>query len=32
MMRKLELRTPIEVVRLIDSMGREAETPRAGAG
>ncbi|MDA9478374.1 regulator [Bradyrhizobium sp. CCBAU 65884] len=32
MMRKLELRTPIEVVRLIDSMGREAETIRAGAG
>lgn len=32
MMRKLELRSPIEVVRLIDSMGREAEAPRAGAG
>ncbi|MBR1173024.1 response regulator transcription factor [Bradyrhizobium sp. KB893862 SZCCT0404] len=32
MMRKLELRSPIEVVRLIDSMGRESEAPRAGAG
>jgi len=32
MMRKLELRTPIEVVRLIDSMGREAQTTRAGTG
>ncbi|MBR0839142.1 response regulator transcription factor [Bradyrhizobium liaoningense] len=31
MMRKLELRSPIEVVRLIDSMGREAETTRAGS-
>lgn len=31
MMRKLELRTPIEVVRLIDSMGR-VETTRAGMG
>jgi FixJ family two-component response regulator len=30
MMRKLQLRTPIEVVRLIDSMGHETET-RAGA-
>ena len=29
MMRKLELRTPIEVVRLIDSMGRDAETTRS---
>ena len=26
MMRKLELRSPIEVVRLVDSVGREAET------
>ncbi len=32
MMRKLELHTPIEVVRLIDSMKREAEQPRAAAG
>lgn len=32
MMRKLELRSPIEVARLIDSMGREAETTRTGAG
>lgn len=29
MMRKLDLRTPIEVVRLIDSMGREPETRRS---
>ncbi|OAF14230.1 DNA-binding response regulator [Bradyrhizobium centrolobii] len=32
MMRKLELRSPVEVVRLIDSMGREAETARICAG
>jgi DNA-binding NarL/FixJ family response regulator len=32
MMRKMELRSPIEVARLIDSMGREAETTRASAG
>lgn len=32
MMRKLELRSPIEVVRLIDSMGLEAETMQTGAG
>jgi len=32
MMRKLELRSPIEVVRLVDSMGREEETTRTGAG
>ena len=29
MMRKLELRTPIEVVRLIDSMSGEAERKRS---
>jgi FixJ family two-component response regulator len=32
MMRKLGLRSPIEVVRLIDSLGREGEATRAGAG
>ncbi len=32
MMRKLELRSPIEVARLIDSMGGEAEMARIGAG
>jgi FixJ family two-component response regulator len=32
MMRKLGLRSPIEVVRLIDSIGREGEATRAGAG
>jgi FixJ family two-component response regulator len=32
MMRKLELRSPIEVVRLVDSMGREDETTRTGTG
>jgi len=32
MMRKLELRSPIEVVRLVDSMGREEETTRTGTG
>ncbi|WP_354227870.1 response regulator [Bradyrhizobium sp. F1.4.3] len=32
MMRKLELRSPIEVVRLIDSISRGAETMRTGAG
>ncbi|QDP26801.1 response regulator transcription factor [Bradyrhizobium cosmicum] len=31
MMRKLALRSPIEVVRLIDCMGREAATMRIGA-
>ncbi|QFI77365.1 response regulator transcription factor [Bradyrhizobium betae] len=30
MMRKLELRSPIEVVRLIDSMGRDADAARTG--
>src|SRR3954466_9827763 len=32
MMRKLELRSPIEVVRLVDSMGREDETTQTGTG
>jgi FixJ family two-component response regulator len=32
MMRKLELRSPIEVVRLVDSMERDAAAARAGAG
>ncbi|MGD4180779.1 LuxR C-terminal-related transcriptional regulator, partial [Xanthomonas citri pv. citri] len=30
MMRKLELRSPIEVVRLIDSMGRNADAAQTG--
>lgn len=30
MMRKLELRSPIEVVRLIDSMGRDADATQTG--
>lgn len=32
MMRKLELRSPIDVVKLIDTMEREAETPRFAMG
>jgi FixJ family two-component response regulator len=32
MMRKLELRSPIEVVKLIDSMERETDSARFGAG
>jgi DNA-binding NarL/FixJ family response regulator len=32
MMRKLELRSPIEVVRLVDSIERDAAAARASAG